>query len=126
MNGARVWVETGLPALSLCNESPIPGKEMERKLALDEQCFKNALEILSMSAQYFRDITEHGVDEAYKTVFFVHDHDAVNLESYYTARKALTSKTEVKSEKILPSIGLKKKQVEEERQLKMWEDNDYN
>lgn len=43
--------------LSLCKESLLPTEEMERKLELAEQSFKAALEILSMGALYFRDIT---------------------------------------------------------------------
>lgn len=35
---------------------------MERRLALEEQSFEAAMEALYTRAQYFRDITEHGLE----------------------------------------------------------------
>ena len=62
-----------------------------------------------MRAQYFRDITEHGVEEARQMAYLVEQgHDAVHSESYRTAREALTGKLEVEAAKQLAKARLEK------------------
>ena len=66
---------------------------LARKLALAEKAMKAALEVLSMRAQYFREITEQGVEAARQMSFLVEQgHDAVFSESYRSAREELTNK----------------------------------
>lgn len=112
VNGAGVWLETGLAALSLCKEGYGEDNSMDvltRRLALAEQALKASLEVLLMRAQYFRDITDHGIDEARQMAFLVEQgHDAVHSSSYRTARAALTTKLEYEAAKQLAKARLEK------------------
>lgn len=109
MNGAGVWLETGIAALSLSKEGTGDIDVITRRLDLAEESLKPALEVLLMRAQYFRDITEHGLEEARQMAFLVEqDNDAVYLESYRTAREALTSKLELEAAKKFAKTCLEK------------------
>lgn len=80
-------------------------EESGKQLKVADQAFKAALECLSMRAQYFHDITNHGVEEARQMAFLVEKgHDAVHPEFYKTARHALTQKFEIKAaEQLAPT-----------------------
>ena len=53
-----------------------------------------------MRAQYFRDITEQGVETARQMSFLVEQgHDAVFAESHRSAREAITTKIEIEMAK---------------------------
>lgn len=56
-NGAGTWVESGLAAPRLACEGQGNASDMARNLVLAEQFLKAGLEVLSMRAEYFRDIT---------------------------------------------------------------------
>lgn len=72
---------------------------MGRKLRLAKTAMKASLEVISMRAQYFRDITEQGVEAERQMAFLVeHGHDSVFSESYRTGREALTTKLVVEVE----------------------------
>lgn len=65
------------------------------------------MEVFSMKAQYFRDITEHGIDEAKKLAFLVEKgSDAVHSKTYRTTREALTGRMEVEAAKHLAKCRL--------------------
>lgn len=67
-----------------------------------EVALKTFLEVLSMRAQYLRDITEQVVETARHNAHFVEQgHDAVFSVFYRTASEALTNKLEVEVAKIL-------------------------
>ncbi|PXF49273.1 hypothetical protein BWQ96_00847 [Gracilariopsis chorda] len=80
-----------------------------RRLALVETSLKASLEVLLMRAQYFRDITENGMEEAKQMAFLVEQgHNAVHSESYRTAREALSTKLEFEAAMQLPNNRLGK------------------
>ncbi|PXF40470.1 hypothetical protein BWQ96_09819 [Gracilariopsis chorda] len=109
INGAGVWLETGLAALMLCKEGTDDLDTITRRLALVETSLKASLEVLLMRAQYFRDITEKGMEEAKQMAFVVEQgHDAVHSESYRTAREALSTKLEFEAAKQLAKNRLEK------------------
>lgn len=109
VKSAGVWLETGLAALSLCEEGEEDAKVLTRRLALAEKAPKASLEVLLMRAQYFCDITEHGIEEALQMGFLVEQgHDAVHSSSYRTARDALTTKLEYEAAKQLAKNRLEK------------------
>lgn len=107
INAAGVLLETGLASMTLAKEQKGSEEDLVRRLALAESSFKAALEVLSMRAQYFRDITENGLEQARQMAFLVEQgHDAVHSESYRSAREALTSKIEVEAAKQLAKARL--------------------
>lgn len=109
INGAGVWIETGLAAMTLAKEQEGTVEDLARRLALAEKAFKAALEVISMRAQYFRDVVENGVEEARQMAYLVEQgHDAVHSESYRTAREALTSKIELEAAKQLAKARISK------------------
>lgn len=109
VNAAGVWTELGLMSLEVARTTDGSKEEMGRQLKLAEMSMKAALEVLSMRAQYFRDITEQGVEIARQMAFLVEQgHDAVFSESYRSARDALTSKMEVEAAKQLAKARLEK------------------
>lgn len=82
-------------------------KEMGRLLAVAETSFKAALDDISKHVQYFRDITEHGIEEAHQMAYIVEaENDDVQSSSYRTAREALTSKLEIEATKKLGKTNL--------------------
>lgn len=109
INSAGVRMELGLTALGVAKTQSDNVPSMARKLALAERALKAALEVLSMRAQYFREITEQGVEAARQMSFLVEQgHDAVFSESYRSARQALTSKLEIEAAKMLAKARLAK------------------
>ena len=91
VNACGVWTELGLAALGVAKDQAEDVPSMARKLALAETSMRAGLEVLSMRAQYFRDITEQGVEAARQMSFLVEQgHDAVFSQSYRSAREALT------------------------------------
>lgn len=78
-------------------------------MALSESTFKEALDDLSMIAQYFRYIVHQGVDFARQISFLVEKfQDAVFSESHRCAPEALTAKMEVDVAKQLAKLRLEK------------------
>ena len=62
-----------------------------------------------MRAQYFREITEQGVEAARQMSFLVKQrHVAVFSESYRTPREALTTKLETEAAKMLAKAHLER------------------
>lgn len=51
---------------------------------------KAAMEVVSMRAQYVRDIFEHGIDEMKYMAFFEQRNDAVHSGTYHSPGEALT------------------------------------
>ena len=95
LNAIGVCTELGLAALEVAKGQEGTIEDIGRRLALAEGSFKAVSEVASMRAQYFRDITEQGVEMARQMPFMVEQgHDAVFSESYRSAREALTSKLE--------------------------------
>lgn len=81
VNASGVWSEMGLSALSLLRTSAGDAEQFGRLLVLAKDLFHAALEILYMRAQYFRDITEQGMDTARKMFFLIEQgHEAVFSE----------------------------------------------
>lgn len=109
INAAGVWTEVGLSSLSVLKNTSGDVEQFGRLLALAEDAFKATLEVLSMRAQYFRDITEQGMDTARQMSFLVEQgHDAVFSNSYRTAREALNTKLEVEAAKQLAKARIEK------------------
>lgn len=72
-----------------------------------KQALKAALEVLSMQAKLFHEITEHGVKEARQMVFLVEEgHDAIHFKSYGTVRHALTQNLEKEAVKKRTKVRL--------------------
>lgn len=77
VNAAGVWTETGLVAMELAMEDESVDV-VARRLKLARSAFKESLEVLSMRAQYFRDITEQRVEIQRKMYFLLEQgNDAV-------------------------------------------------
>lgn len=109
INGAGVWLESGLASLRLAREGEGNVAECGRHLAMAEEFLQASLEVLSMRAQYFRDITENGIEEARQMAFLVEQgNDAVHSASYKTARSALNGKLEVEAAKQLAKARLER------------------
>lgn len=109
INAVGVWIETGLTALDIAKNQETETEPLTRKLVLAEKALRAAFEVVSMRAQYFRDITEHGIEMARQMSFLVEQgHDAVFSESYRSARKALTSKMEIEAAKMLAKARLER------------------
>lgn len=86
INSSGVWIETGLIALDIARKREGTPQDLGRRMALAGNSFKAALEIFSMRAQYFHDITEHGIEGARQMAFIVEQgNDAINSASYKTA-----------------------------------------
>lgn len=98
-----------MSALSLSKELDGSVGDIACSLALAEQAFKAALEVLSMRAQYFHDNTDHGVEEARQMTFLVEQgHEAVNSLSYRMKREDFTGKLKTEAAKQLANARLKK------------------
>lgn len=109
INSAGVWTELGLAALEVAKDQEGSIEDLGRRLSLAQQSFKAALEVLSMRAQYFRDVTDQGVEIARQMSFLVEQgHDPVFSESYRTAREALSSKLEIEAAKQLAKARLER------------------
>ena len=109
INAVGVWTEMGLSALIFAKDQSEDVPSMARKLALAEKSIRAALEVLCMRAQYFRDITDQGVEAARQMAFLVEQgHDAVFSDSYKSAREALTSKLEIQAAKMIAKARLEK------------------
>lgn len=111
VNAAGVWLDTGLAALTLAKELDDSSDTdvRARCLILAGKSLKAALQVLSMRAQYFRDITDHGIEGTRQMEFLVEQgHVAVHSESYRTAREALTSKLEIEAAKPLAKSPLER------------------
>ena len=101
-NAIGVWTELGLMSLEVARTHDGTTEDLTRKLALTEEAFKAVLEITSMRAPYFTEITEQVVEIARKMSFHVKQgHDAVFSESYRSARTALIAKMETVAAKML-------------------------
>ena len=102
LNPIGVWTELGLVAMEVARTHDRTIEDLTRKLALAKEAFKAVLEVTSMRAQYFRDLTEQRVEIARQLSFLVEQgHDAVFSESYRSARTALTAKMETEAAKML-------------------------
>lgn len=112
VNGVGVWIETGLAAMELAKERDGSVDDLARRLALADRASKAALEVVSMSAKFFRDITENGVEKARQIAYLVEQgHDAVHSESYRTARKALTGRSRSRQQSSLLKPAFKKREA---------------
>lgn len=107
--GAGEWIETGPVCLSTVEESEYTDKVFSRRFELAEKSFKVARGVLSMRAQYCRDITEHEIEEARQMALLEEQgNDAVHSESYCTASEAFTGKVENKAVKMLAKTRLER------------------
>lgn len=108
VNAIGVWTEICRSAMEAAKTTEDPA-ELGRKLALAEEAIGAVYEVASMRAQYFRDITDQGVEIARQMSFLVEQgHDAVFSESYRTARDALNSKIEIEAAKQLAKTRLER------------------
>lgn len=88
MNGADVWIETGLMAMEVAKRSASL-TEISTPLVSAETSFKDALKVLSMRGQCYRDIVKHGVEDVRQMDFLVEQgRDAVHLVSYHASGEA--------------------------------------
>lgn len=109
VNAAGVWAELAMVALEFARTADGTVEDMGRRLRMAEDSVKAVVEVLLMRAQYFRDITEQGIEEARQMSFLVEQgHDAVFSESHRSARQALTSKLEVEAAKALAKRRLER------------------
>lgn len=100
INAAGVWAELALMSMELARTGTDGVDDMGRKMKLAETAVEAVVEVLRMRAQYFRDVTEQGMEMARQMAFLVEQgHDAVFSESYRSAREALTSKIETEAAK---------------------------
>ena len=109
INAAGVRTELGVEDLGVARDQTEDVPSLARKLALAGKVVKAASEVMSMRVQYFREITEQGVEAARQISFLVEQvHDAVFSESHRSAREALTNKLEVEAAKMLAKARLEK------------------
>lgn len=109
INGAGVWLESGIAALRLARDGTGDAAECARHLALADDFLQASLEVLSMRSQYFRDITENGIEEARQMAFLVEQgSDAVHSNAYRSTREVLTGKLEVEAAKQLAKSRLER------------------
>ena len=100
INAAGVWLELGMASRDVAATESGTEQDMGRQLKLAQKSLKASLEMLSMRAQYFRDITDQGVETARQMSFLVEQgYDAVFSESHRSAREALTTKIEIETAK---------------------------
>lgn len=86
VNGVAVWIETVIIAMEIGKNRDGTGEDLGRQIALTESYLKWALAVPSVSAQYFRDITEHGIEKERQMAYlFEQGNDAVNSASYQTS-----------------------------------------
>ena len=98
ISAAGVWLELGMASLDVAATESGTEQDIGRQLKLAQKSLKAYLEVLSMRAQYFRDITDQGVETARQMSFLVEQgHDAVFSESHRSAREALTTKIEIET-----------------------------
>lgn len=71
VNLAVVWAEMAGMESKVAKTERRTAEEMGRFLALDDLSNKATLEVLGMRAQYFRDITEHSMETAWKVAFLL-------------------------------------------------------
>lgn len=109
VNAAGAWADVAMVSLEVARAESGTVEDVARRLVLAERAMKAVKEVLLMRAQYFRDITEQGVEMARQMAFLVEQgNDAVFSDSYRTARDALTSKMEVEAAKQLAKARLEK------------------
>lgn len=93
MNSAGVWADVALASLTLARTNDGTEQDFVKRLALAETALKAVREVLFMRSQYFKDITEHGVEMARQMSFLVDQgSDAVLSEVHRSTREALTAK----------------------------------
>lgn len=106
---AKEWVESGLAALRLAHEGQGKASYMACKLVPAEQFLQPGLEVLSMRAKYFREITKNEIEEAREMAFLLAQRgDAVHSTTYRTAWEALTGKLEIEAAKQLAKSRLER------------------
>lgn len=107
INAAGVCPEVELSALSLARQGSSDTAELALLLALAEDSFKAALEVLSMRAQYFQNICADGVEQARQLDFLLEQNfDAVHSESYRAYLDSLQGKVELEATKQLTKVQL--------------------
>lgn len=101
--------KTGLACLNIIKEAECDDQFMVQRLALAENDFKAAMEVLYMRAQYFHYITDHGIEEARQMAFLVEQgNDVVHSNSYRTARESPSPKLETETAKQLAKARLER------------------
>lgn len=110
VNAAGVCLEPGLAAMQVMKEGEEgSGIHLDHHLKLDANPFKAALKVMNMRAQYFRVVTEQGVEIARQMSLLVEQgHDPVFSNSYRTSHEAITSKLEIKAGKKLGKSRLER------------------
>lgn len=109
VNAAGAWTDVAMVAMEVARMESSTMEDVARRLILAEKAMKAVREVLLMRAQYFRDITEQGVEMARQMAFLVEQgNDAVFSEAYRTARDTLTTKMEVEAAKQLAKARLEK------------------
>lgn len=109
VNGAGVWLETGLTTMEIDLETGGSVEDLGDRLVFAEKYFRAAIEVLSIPAQYFGDIVEKGVEEAMQMEFLVEQgHNAVHSSSCNATHVAITSKLEVEVAKQIARLGLER------------------
>ena len=75
INAAGVVLELGMASLDIVATESGTEQDMRRQLKLAQKSLKASLEVLSMRAQFFRDITDQGVETARQISFLVEQRD---------------------------------------------------
>lgn len=98
-----------MAALRLAREGSGNAYECTRNLALAKQFLITSVEVLSMRAQYFCDITENGIQEARQMAFLVKQGSAsIHSNRNRTARESLTGNLEIEAAKQLERARLER------------------
>ena len=107
VNAAGIWAHMALIAVILAKAADGNTAELFYRLALAENAMRASRKMLAMRAQYFKDVTEHGVEMARQMSYLVEQsNDAVFSEAHRTARQALTGRIETEAAKVLAKARL--------------------
>lgn len=110
INAAGVWLDISRKSLEKCMEDESGGVEKwAARLSLVAAGMDAAMEVLLMRAQYFDDITGHGVEMARQMAMLVESqHDAVQSASYKAVKKSLANRIDTEAAKILARTHLER------------------
>ena len=128
VNSAGVWADMALAPLSLARTADRTDDQFVKPPALAERALKAVREVLCMRAQYFKDITGHGMEMARQISFLVRQgSDAVFSDAHRSAKDPLTAKIETEAAKTLVKARLeaaRNKKQKEKRGRRVAEESD--
>ena len=110
INAAGVWLEVAMFSMEMVRTGNDDTQSFATKLRMAEAGMAAAMEVLSMRAQYFRDIVTFGIEQARQMANLVEgNQDTTFSSSYRTARDALATRIELEAAKELARARLGKK-----------------